>query len=377
NIFDNPVLNADLGSNSTLTDPGHGPALYCLQTISNRTILHIGVDDEPPGGGANWSYAGLIIRYKTLSSGDYRHFSGGPVCAGGLGAGGVTSCDNGMNPGNALYYLTKLSRLELLGVPQIFYEPLYCNSDRSKIVGGIFNATDELRTEFDAISFPYLTGPNGRTLEEMYTSDFQGANPATDDGSRNNAALDPSGLTQPLGRVTFQDQVNLPQIFSGNDFKCCIELGQVTSDSTKCCSNNSTVIDGERQCTLPRGTNLNVYFNKFISSEGIGTELPGGGLTEADFVPETGEPKLSIAVNNKLIALGSAFCANQSTRKGASFGYYFGEPNNGAYIQTNQSLDDSKRFSIIDSTNDQDAANDSGFAQFQQGYRWDHHFYCN
>lgn len=379
-VADNPRDNADLGTNAgldTTVPPSAEAARYCIQTdASGRTILHIAASDDPPPGITNWAYAGIVINYRALNSADYQHLTP-PACDGTVGVNGTTSCDNGMNPGNALYYLTKLARLELLGVPQIYYEPLYCNSDRSKIVGGIFDATSETRVEFDTISFPYDRSVNERTLEEIYTTDFNGANPLTDDGSRNTAALDPGAINEPLGRITFQDEVVLPQIFSGSDFKCCIELGQVTADSTKCCSNNSTVIDGERTCTLPSGTNLNVYFNKFISSEGIGEELPGGGLSEADFIPETGEPKLSIAVNNKLIALGTAFCANQSTRKGASFGYFFGEPNNGAYIQTNQSVEDSKRFSIIDSTNDQDPDNDSGFAQFQQGFRWDHHFYCN
>lgn len=378
----NPRDSADLGQHADVLAGDIDYARYCVETdlITSRTILHIAAsDDPPPVGITNWAYAGIVINYRALNSADYRHQTA-PDCDATVVAGGTSSCDNGMNPGNALYYLTKLARLELLGVPQIYYEPLYCNSDRSKIVEGIFDTTGTTndRAGFDDISFPYLTTNTGRTMEEMYTSDFDGENPATDDGSRNIFGTDPAALaSEPLGRVTFQDKVSLPQIFSGNDFKCCIELGQATPDSAKCCSGSSSIVGGDRQCSLPRGTNLNVYFNKFISSEGIGTDLPGGGLTEDDFVPETGEPKLNIGVNNKLIALGTAFCSNLSTRKGASFGYYFGEPNNGSYIQTNQSVEDSKRFSILDSTNDQDPDNDSGFAQFQQGFRWDHHFYCN
>ena len=43
----------------------------------------------------------------------------------------------GMTPGSDLYYLDKLGRLELTGVPEILHEPLYCNSDKSLLVPGL------------------------------------------------------------------------------------------------------------------------------------------------------------------------------------------------------------------------------------------------
>lgn len=384
-VISNARDDTQLGANVALG--GADAVRWCLDRdtpLLQGTILRLAADPTLFGG---WAYAGIRINYKTLNSTTYDHNSR-PACdVAGAGTPGQSTCDNGMEPGNALYYLTKLARLELLGVPQIFYEPLYCNSNRSKIVGGIFNTTADTREAFNTVSFDYTPSVNGRSLEEMYTDTFfvrdattnnlTTANPATDDGSRNTAALDDGMVDSLNGRITFQDNVSLPAIFSGHDFKCCIELDEETPESAKCCSGHSVVEDSVRKCKLPRGANLNVYFNKFISSEGIGDDKPGGGLTEDDFVPETGEPKLSLAVNNKLIALGQAYCESGSTRKGASFGYFNGEPNSGIFVQTNQSEEDSKRFSILDTTNDLDSDNTTGFSFFQQGFRWDHQFYCN
>lgn len=376
NVGQNPLLSPQLGllyDNAGLgadTDGGK----YCIKTIGNKTLLHIAANPDPlPGGVTTWAYAGINIVFKPLQTSTYRHQNSLPACDDNAGGTGTTRCDNGMEPGNALYYLTKLARFELLGVPQIFYEPLYCNSDRSQIVGGIFDTSGtDTREKFEDISFGYDPAVNLQSLEQIYTSDITNA-----DGALSVLAIDENVPTAANGKVVFQDKVSLPQVFSGHDFKCCIELGEKTPDATKCCSNFSATIDGDRICKLPRGTNLNVYFNKFISSEGIGEDKPGGGFTEDDFIPVTGEPKLSIAVNNKLIALGTEYCNSGTTRKGGSFGYYYGEPNNGAFVQTNVSEEDSQRFSILDSTNDIDGQNNSGFPFFQQGFRWDHQFYCD
>ncbi|MCO4755174.1 MAG: hypothetical protein KC478_11885, partial [Bacteriovoracaceae bacterium] len=378
-LGDAPAGDPNSGAGPNMTgdpDPNAVDAQYCLEDDPSpgveATILHVAVNPTAPAGAATWAYAGIRINYQTLNSASYRHESL-PTCDATPGGAGTTQCDNGMEPGNALYYLTKLARLELLGVPQIFYEPLYCNSNRSRLVGGIFDIASSTREAFDAISIDYDPNVNVQSLEQIYTDAVTGA-----DGSHTTAGIDENLTNHLNGKITFQDKVSLPQIFSGHEFKCCIELGEKTPDSSKCCSNFSTIDNaGDRTCKLPQGTNLNVYFNKFISSEGIGEEKPAGGLVEDDFVPVSGEPKLNLGVNNKLIALGQEYCASGSTRKGAAFGYFYGEPNNGSFIQINNTDEDSKRFSIIDSTNDLDGDNASGFNFFQQGLRWDHHFYCN
>ncbi|MDH5580925.1 MAG: hypothetical protein OEY33_03400, partial [Bdellovibrionales bacterium] len=203
-------------------------------------------------------------------------------------------------------------------------------------------------------------------------------------------------------RANYQNNLSLSPVFSENEFVCCQKLGEFTSDDESCCSSYSIeVTEGtaagdptaeeeetpKRKCALPSGTNLNVYFNRFVSTEGVGGSEPLGGLTEEDFIPETGEPKFNQAVYDKLTALGNKYCAantsNISTggstdskvRNGAAFGNFLAEPNNGFYKQT-AGQDESAIYSIVDSLKDIDTDNLSGAIEFLKGYRWNHHLYC-
>jgi hypothetical protein len=307
-------------------------------------------------------------------------------------------------PGNDLYYLTRFGRLELLGVPQIAYEPIFCNDNRDNLVSGIYNVGSETRSSFFTNSFAWDNTINGRFLSQMYDETFDpGDASIATPGEPNDTSLlyniqtsltlqadssDIAGLTSndtttSLAdngeRAVFQDKISLNPIFSGHEFTCCNELGDEVSSAARCCSNHAVDVDGKLTCRLTKGVNLNVYFNKFISSEGLGEELPGGGLEEADFIPETGEPKLSDKVNDKLRALGEAFCENGAIRKGGAFGFFLPEPNNGffEFFDQGDDIEDAKRYSIIDSFLDIDADNNTGTAPFLSGFRWDHHTYCD
>ncbi len=324
---------------------------YCLREVNGKIALDIRVSPEQTGGpddatdDNNFDYAGLeidFINQNTLAA---------------------TSDDYPLNSGNDLYYLTKLARLELLGIPQIVYEPLYCNSDRSQLIGGIYNQTT--RAGFNANSFDYnASNENGRNISAIYDS------PASDN------------FANPGRNVVNADQIIQNQVWSDNEFMCCLNLGEETDDPGLCCSgfapdpgSDSTSTDTKRTCKLPSGTNLNVYFNKFVSGDGMGEDQPGGGLEDSDFVPETGEIKLNSTAYSKVRALGSAYCGSGEIRGGAAFGYFYAEPNTGNYFQ-NGSLEDSKMWSITDSNLDYDDANDNGFVRFLEGYRWNHHTYC-
>ncbi len=346
----------DLGGNALadehwcLAPDNSNPALA-------RTIFHIMSQPDLDGSGdpGQWAYAGVAIKFRPPGSKFFRRLNNA-----GTGSVAIGVDEVGLKPGNALYYLTKLARLELLGVPQMFYEPLYCNSNQSKLVPGIFDDNLSTRSSFEGSASTYQYGSvNGRDLTQIYNS-----TPSTDESN-------------PSAFVGMQDTVQLPQVFSGHEFRCCLELGSKTTSASQCCS--SFAVNDEESgglaCALPSGTNLNVYFNKFISSEGVGETQPGGGLLDTDFVPETGEPKLTSEVNAKIQALGQAYCASKTVRKGSAFGYFNAEPNNGYFQQVNDA-DQGLYYSIIDSTADSDPDNDTGTVRFLEGYRWDHQFYC-
>ena len=132
-------------------------------------------------------------------------------------------------------------------------------------------------------------------------------------------------------------------------------------------------------------SDLNVYFNKFVSSEGVGENEPGGGLTikgtdeEVDFNPYTGEPKYRESTYDKLQALGYNYCDGGTIVAGGAFGKFPSEPSSGSYSSPSGSsgnLEDSFTISIVDSVFDEATDANIGKSAFDKGFRWNHHFYC-
>ncbi|MFL5783286.1 MAG: hypothetical protein ACJ76H_01670, partial [Bacteriovoracaceae bacterium] len=249
-----------------------------------------------------------------------------------------------MRPGSNAYYLKKLGKLELSGIPQVPLEPLFCSDNANVLVGGIFNI---------------LSG----------TTNYADLN----NNASANSFKDGSGNIY----VNHHSLLNEP-VFSANDFKCCAPLGKTAASQSKCCSGYGVATGSTSvTCKLPPRTDLMVYFNRFVSNEGQGTDQPGGGLAETDFDDTTGEPKLSSSVSLKITELGKAYCSSGKVRQGGAFGRFEPEPQGPA---TNLS---SLIYNIVDSTHDagQNANAGStvstGYFPFSQGFRWNHHLYCD
>lgn len=277
-------------------------------------------------------------------------------------------------PGNALYYLRKLAKLEYLGIPQMTYEPIYCNDNYQKMVPGIFKDTafgSKLKTVMDFINHP-------RTFEDPdvngpWSADSAGGDQDADELNRN--------------LVGTQELIDQAQIFSDNQFMCCRELGAFVKDANQCCSgyavagtevgedsDDLTQDEDTLTCRLPAGTNLNVYFNKFVSGEGLAENNSGVVLTNDDFDQRTGEPVLSTTVNTKLQRLGETFCEFGQVRRGGAFGPFQAEP----FGSEGQQDGGGQVFSILDSVFDNSSITNQqvGFTVFNLGFRWNHQFYC-
>ncbi|MFT6630168.1 MAG: hypothetical protein ACJAS4_000102 [Bacteriovoracaceae bacterium] len=268
------------------------------------------------------------------------------------------------SPGNALYYLSRFSRLEYLGIPQMVYEPTYCNDNYQKLVPGIFKEDafgQQLKTVMDFLNHDRTFYDSG--VSTQWQSDNA---PGT-----NNA----NSLNQNI--VGTQELIDHAPIFSDNQIKCCLELGTsigVNESSSMCCSGTAIedeTDDTKKICKLPDSTNLTVYFNKFVSGEGLSTGLDSP-LVEDDFHSKTGEPKLNTNVLAKLKSLGESFCASGIVRRGSAFGNYRAQP-----VGPQGSLE-KMLFSIVDNSADIDdeAEFETSHNAFGQGYKWNHHFYC-
>lgn len=120
-----------------------------------------------------------------------------------------------------------------------------------------------------------------------------------------------------------------------------------------------------------------VYFNSFVSNEGRSPDAPGGGLVETDFSDLTGEPLISIAVNDKIRALGGAYCASGKVRQGGAFGNFEPEPQGS---ETNLS---GRIYNLVDSSRDNGQNSNAGqtvntgYTAFMDGFKWNHHLYCD
>ena len=261
-------------------------------------------------------------------------------------------------PGEPLYYLEKLAKLELIGIPQMTFEPIYCNSNYQKLVPGIFD--EGLSNVNQVINDPdFILSPSKQP--------WSTANMTPQELS--------SGINDPL--VTTKSKLQHPDIFSSEEMMCCTPLGKETTDGTKCCSGFAAANDGDQTlfCKIPQGVNLNVYFNKFVSNEGTDPDSGSSVLIESDFDPETGAPKNTSTIIGKLSQLGNDFCENGTTRRGSAFGNFRPQPVPAGQGTTGQD----PIYNIVDSFSD--AGTNNGTIQsasvFGAGYRWNHNVYCN
>ena len=351
-----------------------GLGAWCVHDDNQgRQVLKVAFNRYAPLGGPGWMHASIRIEFNPIGTTSWS----GPVDE-----------QQALLPGNDLYYLTKLGRLELLGIPQIFYEPLYCTYNYDKLVPDLYSddfysAADEddrSRVEASNEVFEYSTSRYGntRTLEKFYDEDFSG----TDHTKSIGASTD--------GYFMYSHTINHNAVFSAHEFTCCQGLGKKVNSSEQCCSGFSVTEQSEdnvRTCKLPNGTNLNVYFNRFVSNEGEGEDKPSGGLVLDDFIPETGEIKLQTSSYEKLRQLGEAYCKSGSTMRGGGFGFYRASPNPGFTLGSteNHPIRD-LRYSLVDENEDFDdgsnannngsEGNKSGASFFHAGLHWDHHIYC-
>jgi hypothetical protein len=289
-------------------------------------------------------------------------------------------------PGHALYYLEKLARMELLGIPQIAYEPIFCNDNYQKMVPNLFiNELDNPSNGGDGNGI--LTSFDWMNSDLTFIDPQAIGNWDVGINANGNPQYDPGAY---YGNDEFRagtfEVVNHPKVFSENEFMCCKPLGAEVreGEDALCCSGhavevtsgggsgNTTTDDTEKFiCKLPVGTDLHVYLNRFVSGE-------GADFFEAtDFNERTGELKSSEEIQAKVQEFGRLHCDGGDEEgtvvAGGAFGEYLPEPYPAVTPDGN---DPAPIMSIVDSQFDDSDAAASGYEYFRDGYRWNHHLYC-
>ncbi|MBF0312357.1 MAG: hypothetical protein HQK52_03005 [Oligoflexia bacterium] len=349
---------------------------YCHAIVDNATEFDAGFDKRNTRCASSWwnkealadytALAGIIIKFRPqgLAGHDY-----------GTLAGGVNP--QPIIPGSDSYYLEKLSRLELLGIPQIYYEPIYCSYDKQKLMPGIFKDTLESSSDFEGKAFS---------------------------ATRNHGTLSTDDVTNPNRKIVFKDMIGSQHddVFSPHTFFCCQRTNSIVDDYRKCCSGFAVAIPGSEssrrlQCKLPRNTDLNLYFNRFVSGEASYSELDKGlRLEDRDFDPYTGYPiTANVKVWNKLVALGEAYCSDQKVVTGAAFGNFGPRPATMEFPDNSQ-LTRRIPYGILYRTTGTDLEGPGDVEQvatplagssstegnrgvnrfLMQGRRWNNHLYC-
>jgi hypothetical protein len=323
------------------TDPGTctaGAGNCCYEYDSVRRIMKIAIIPGAPGvfnnpGATNESRYGAKITYRPPGAGDVTKPLAKPACS-------------------DVHYLDILGKLELAGIPQITHKKIVCNNNAEKLVPGIFKITegDSNRENFNRASFAFsLADTGGNYVDDSWQTNHHGLE-------------------------------NGP-VFSSHDFKCCTPAGKVTTSADLCCTgyaaepSDESLPPGTLKCLLPTGANLSVYLNRFVSNEGIGSHLISSPMVESDFNQLTGEPILTTTVNAKVSAIGSEICESGQTRRGGVFGEFIPEP-------TSPDSQGNLVYGIVDSSTDVatnssgGGTSETGYFAYLQGFRWNHHYYC-
>lgn len=351
-----PVGTCDI---ATIKASGGWCITNALSGAGGKDVLLAGLPsdgvDDPDDANSNWQWAFFNVTYN------------------------ANLPDGSMEPGSDQYYLDRLSRFELLGVPQIGYQPIFCNdSENASDTTYTGSATD------DNEGLELVPGIFSVTTQEGFSkrTNLGEASPVT---PSDDSVTDAADGTISSPRLFYKEDgstIELPKVFSANDFKCCSKLGSTVNSVGRCCSGHGVSTgNGQFTCKLPKGTNLNVYLNKFISSEAdtidetlkiSSTEEDSSGATTYNFDRETGFPVYTTEVQAKVRAIGEAYCESGNVRSGNAFGYFPPAPSDFSYIGSPEVY-----YSIIDSVFDFDQEdNTRGYSTFLQGYRWNHHIYC-
>lgn len=333
-----------------------------------------------PDNNANFGASGtvkdisLILRYYAPGTLEWENRI--------VGGGSITDNTNAtlphrrsMTSGDMNYYLYRFENLELLGIPQISYPPLYCSNNYQQLVPGTFK--DSQINPHSIVSFNQhndtvlqlnpLTQTEDTTQRPFSATNLSvGGYPSLNATSLNRAYVAPQSL------------VDHSPVFSGHEFKCCRKLGDKVTDTANCCSghgvsdSNSSSPSGVQPkfiCKLPAKTNLNVYFNRFVSNEGTNPS-DSATLTASDFDPSTGWPKKETSVGVKISNLGAQHCESGKTVRGGAFGPF--------NYEIDGRGDGESGWQIVDSVFDEATQGDRtvGYKTFKNGYRWNHHIYC-
>ncbi|MGE3609742.1 MAG: hypothetical protein AB7I27_09180 [Bacteriovoracaceae bacterium] len=239
-------------------------------------------------------------------------------------------------------YLNWAASLELIGIPQV---AIKTNDDIYKLVD-------------DNQATPATNDPLDNSIKDVGVvgEDFTDSS-----GKRYFSAASYSKFEMGTGQ--------LRKVFSENEFNCCVPTGKEVPDSVtseQCCTGYVANVGGPRRCCLPDYTDVSLYLNRYVSSEGRG--LPDSAYdSTTGYIKDPGQVQLLVAQKN-LCCSGRAVLGVAISKLPI--------PLTGSTYLPPSSLNTTRRFTYIDGTIDNNTETGSVGSIFEAGVRWNNHVYC-
>ena len=165
------------------------------------------------------------------------------------------------------------------------------------------------------------------------------------------------------------DLSTLKKVFSENEFNCCIPSGQQVPETTtagQCCTGFAAT-SGTKRCCLPDYTDVTVYLNRYVSSEGRG--LPDSAYdTKTGYIKDTAQVTALVRSKN--------LCCSGKVMTGLAISQLSIPLMNDQYPLPATLTSTSKRFNYR--TDDVDNNDETGSVGsfVDAGIKWNNHVYC-
>lgn len=253
-------------------------------------------------------------------------------------------------------YLNYFAKFELLGIPQVLIETneTIFKPMSTEAMDTDNDGTDDIASQQDISS---LLLPLDNTIKDI------------NNGGVHDVEYNSTKYYSAASYDNFEIGTNkLKKVFDEDEFKCCIPTGYEVSDDTSansCCTGTINQTDeGIARCCLPDYTDLSVYTNRYVSSEGA--YLNGKAISDNDIDPTTGYIKQSIVKK-----MAATMCCSGTAIVGKVIGDYL------IPIDYDSSIQCSKTRRWI-YNEDLDNLEPVGPAVdlYNYGPKWNNHVYC-
>lgn len=239
-------------------------------------------------------------------------------------------------------YLKWIDRFELVGIPQVLIP--FPTTSTEKLVDESQSSLEGTLTPLDETMKPEVVTESKPDVQSG-TADYISASS--------------------YGKMSVGSG-QMKKVFSENEFNCCVPAGgSVPENSTAstCCTGTLTDQNGALRCCLGDFSDVTVYLNRYVSSE-------GRGLDDNRYDKETGYMKNPSDV--LAIAQARNLCCSGRIVTGRAISNLLIPLENGTVNPQGRSRRFVYRSDAVDNNNESGAIGDI----YDAGLRWNNHYYC-